>query len=89
MSRVIPKSTSQSGRDKDQHLLALRQHQQHSEQNKHKSATSDLDGEVLRHHAVPGGEVSVDELFGVEVGHAVGNFCCHLQHVFQSRWWAA
>ena len=30
-----------------------------------KGRTSDLDGEVVGHHAVPGGKVSVDELVGV------------------------
>lgn len=56
-------------------------------QHQTRSGTSDLDGVVLRHHAVPGCEVSVDKLFSVEVGHAVGDFCSHLEHVFQSRRW--
>ena len=45
--------------------------------------TSDLDGEVLGHHAVPGGQVAVDELLGVEVGHAVGDLRRHLDHLLQ------
>ena len=45
--------------------------------------TSDLDGEVLGHHAVPGGKVAVDKLLGVEVGHAVGDLPGHLDHQLQ------
>ena len=47
--------------------------------------TSYLDGEVVCHHAVPGRQVSVDELVGVEVGHAVGDLSCHLDHLLQRR----
>lgn len=46
-------------------------------------STSDLDGVVLSHHAVPGGQISVDKLFGVEVGHAVCYLPRHLNHLLQ------
>ena len=51
--------------------------------------TSDLDSEVLGHHAVPGGQVTVDELLGVEVGHAIGDLPGHLDHQLQGGRWPA
>lgn len=47
--------------------------------------TSYLDSEVLGHHAVPGGQISMDKLVGVEVSHAVGDLSRHLKHLFQRR----
>lgn len=51
--------------------------------------TSDLNCEIFCHHAVPGCQVSVDKLLGIEVRHAVRNFCSHLDHLLQRRWWTA
>ena len=48
-----------------------------------KPLTPDLDGEVLGHHAVPGRQVSMDELVGVEVGHAIRDLSRHLDHLLQ------
>lgn len=47
--------------------------------------TSYFDSEILSHHAVPGCQISVDKLLGVEVRHAVCDLSCHLDHLFQSR----
>lgn len=38
----------------------------------------------MSHHAVPGRQVSVDKLLGVQVRHAVGDLRRHLDHLLQS-----
>lgn len=45
--------------------------------------TSNLHSEVLGHHAVPGSQISVDKFVGIQVRHAVGDFPCHLDHLFE------
>lgn len=47
--------------------------------------TSDFNGKVFGHHAVPGCQVSVDKLVGVEVRHAVSDLPRHLKHLLQRR----
>lgn len=49
------------------------------------SPTSNLHCEILCNHAVPGSQVPVDKLIGIQVGHAVCNFSGHLDHLFK-RW---
>lgn len=49
------------------------------------SFTSDLNSKVLGYHAVPGCQISVDKLVGVEVSHTISNLPCHLKHLLQRR----
>lgn len=51
--------------------------------------TSYFDGEIVGYHAVPGCQVPVDELLGVEVSHAICDLSSHLDHLLQSRWWTS
>ena len=44
-------------------------------------STSDLDDALFVDHTVPGGEISVYELAGRQVSHAVGYLTGHLQHL--------
>lgn len=47
--------------------------------------TSDFNCEVLSNHAVPGSQVSMDKLVGIEVCHPVRYLSSHLNHLLQRR----
>lgn len=49
------------------------------------SFTSYLHSEVFSHHTVPGCQISMDKLVGVEVSHAVSDLTRHLKHLLQRR----
>lgn len=51
---------------------------------KSEGPTSDFDSEIFGHHAVAGSKVSVDELVGIEVCHAVGDLARHLDHLAEA-----